>query len=278
MSDDAVTARYSALHRLDSPANRLLRDTIWGRDRDVGQQSFITPAFLDELADRLSLDEHDHVLDVGSGTGGPDVHIARRTGCRITGIDVNAVGVEAGRALAAEAGLADRITFHRGDAAEMPFPDATFSAALSVNVLNVFPDKPRVLRAVHRVLAPGGTWAFLSGTFGPMDEETRTAMARGGRVPQHYDSAEGYRRMLRDAGFVIVEITEYVADFRHQMERWRDAYRRHREAVAAEEGEQQAADHIAYFEAYLRLIDEGSAGNHLFISRRPETDQPRVDD
>jgi hypothetical protein len=101
-----------------------------------------------------------------------------------------------------------------------------------------------------------------------MNDATRTAMARGGRVPQHYDSLDSYRVKLRSAGFVIEEITEYVADFRVQMERWRDAYVAHRTAVAAEEGEQQADDHIGYFEAYLRLIDAGGAANHLFITRR----------
>ena len=269
MSDDAVTARYSALHRLDSPANRLIRDTIWGRENDVGQQSFITPRYLDELAVRIGLGADDHLLDVGSGTGGPAVHIARRTGCRVTGIDVNAVGVDAGTALAENAGLAARVAFHRGDAAEMPFADASFDAALSMNVFNVFPDKRRVLAGLHRVLRPGGTWAFLSGTFGPMDDATRTAMARGGRVPQHYDSLDGYRQMLGETGFVIEEITEYVADFRVQMTRWHDAYVAHRAVVAAEEGDQQADDHIAYFAAYLRLIDGGTAANHLFITTRP---------
>lgn len=270
MSDDAVTARYSALHQLDSPANRLIRDTIWGREHDVGQQSFITPRYLDELVERIGLGADDHLLDVGSGTGGPAVHIARSTGCRVTGIDINAVGVDTGITLARTAGLGGRVDFHRGDAAEMPFADASFDAALSMNVLNVFPDKRRVFAGVQRVLRPGGTWAFLSGTFGAMDDETRTAMARGGRVPQHYDSLDGYRQMLGETGFVIEEITEYVADFRVQMERWHDAYVAHRSEVAAEEGEQQADDHIAYFAAYLRLIDDGAAANHLCITRRAE--------
>jgi len=39
---------YSTLHRLDSPANRLIRKSIWG-DQDIGQQSFITPWYLNEL-------------------------------------------------------------------------------------------------------------------------------------------------------------------------------------------------------------------------------------
>lgn len=268
MSDDAVTARYSALHQLDSPANRLIRETIWGRERDIGQQSFISPGDLDALAVRIGISADDHVLDIGSGTGGPAVHLARTTGCRVTGVDLNPVGVEVGGTLAASAGLSDRVAFHLGDAAELSFPDGHFDAALSINVFNVFPDKLAVLRGIHRVLRPDRTWAFLSGTFDPMDDAARRAMSRGGRVPQHYDSLAGYRDKLTEAGFVIEEITEFVSPFRTEVARWRDAYVTHRDAVAADEGEQQADDHIAFFETYLRLIDEGVAANHLFITTR----------
>ena len=267
MTEDTATARYSALHRLDSRANRLIRDTIWGREDDVGQQSFITPRFLDALVARVGVGRDDHLLDVGSGTGGPAVHIAATAGCRVTGVDLNPVGIEVGEQLAESAGLGDRVRFHLGDAAELPFADGTFDAAVSINVFNVFPDKLAVLRGIHRVLRPGATWAFLSGTFGPMDDATRAAMSRGGRVPQHYDSLTGYREKLRAAGFVIDEITEYVAEFREQVARWRDAYLTHRAAVAEDEGERQADDHIRFFETYLRLVDEGSAANHLFVTR-----------
>ncbi|NIP30912.1 MAG: hypothetical protein GTO02_13990, partial [Candidatus Dadabacteria bacterium] len=49
MSKNKIGVDYSELHKLDSPANRLIRDTIWGKDKDIGQQSFITPVYLDEL-------------------------------------------------------------------------------------------------------------------------------------------------------------------------------------------------------------------------------------
>jgi len=27
---------YSVLHQIDSPANRLIREAIWGKDKDIG--------------------------------------------------------------------------------------------------------------------------------------------------------------------------------------------------------------------------------------------------
>jgi len=268
--DRSIGLDYAVLHRIESPANRLIRRHIWGEEDDIGQQSFITPRYLDWLAFRLELGADDHVLDVGSGVGGPAVYLAHKTGCSVTGIDVSDVGVETARGLARRHGLEARVRFVLGDAMEMPFEDGTFTKAVSINVMNVFSDKVGLFREVRRALRPGGQWAFLTGTFDmPDDPETKRNMARGYLIPQYYDSLDSYREMLRKAGFVIDEITEYVSDFREQNKRWGEAYKRYYDEIAKEQGKENTDHHIRYFETYLRLIDEGRASNHLFISHKP---------
>lgn len=54
------------------------------------------------------------------------------------------------------------VTVEQGDATAMPFPDATFSSAVSFTMLHHVPSaalQDRLLREVHRVLRPGGTFA-----------------------------------------------------------------------------------------------------------------------
>ncbi|MCB0882007.1 MAG: methyltransferase domain-containing protein [Thermoleophilia bacterium] len=263
---------YSDIHRIDSPANRALRATIWAKGDDLGQQSFATPRYFDFIAARLGMGPGMRVLDLGSGSGGPAVYIADRTGCRLTGLEVNEVGVEVSRSVAQKAGLEDRVDFVLADGMDMPFDDATFDAVYSMNVMNVFPDKVALFREVRRVLRPGGVWAFLSGTFefGPGDEEARRLYEAGYAIPQYTDDLAGYKRKLAEAGFVVDEVTEYISDYRATIARWLDGWRAHRDAIAAEQGADQTDHHIAYFVAYLRMIDEGKASNHLVISHRPE--------
>ncbi|MFN8110314.1 MAG: class I SAM-dependent methyltransferase [Thermoleophilia bacterium] len=272
MPDQRIGVDYSELHRLDSPVNRLIRESIWDRDQDIGQQSFTTLPYMDEVIRRMRITADTRLLDVGSGTGGPAVYIAQATGCSIHGIEVNEVGVQVAESLARNAGLGDRVTFTLGDAQDLsPFADGSFDAAISLNVMNVFPDKVRVFREVLRTLTPGGLWGFLSGTFqlGPGDEDVRRRLSRGYLIPQFYDSLDQYKAKLIEAGFELVEVLEYIADFRVQVGRWGNAYRTHEAAIATEQGAENTRYHIEYFETYLDLIDQGRAANHLVVSRRP---------
>lgn len=271
MDTQRIGVDYSELHRLDSPANRLIRESIWAREDDIGQQSFATLRYFDEIIHRLDLRDGDRVLDVGSGTGGPAIYIAGKSGCSMVGVEVNEVGVEVSASLVADSTVGDRVEFLLGDAMALPFDDASFDKAISLNVMNVFEDKVGLFREVLRVLKPGGRWAFLSGAFdlGPDDAEVRARLARGYLIPQFYDSIAGYKAKLREAGFVVDEVLEYVSDFRLQVSRWGGAYSTHREEIAKEQGEENTAYHIDYFAAYLEMIDAGKASNALIVSHRP---------
>ncbi|MFP5450517.1 MAG: class I SAM-dependent methyltransferase, partial [Thermoleophilia bacterium] len=162
--------------------------------------------------------------------------------------------------------------FVEADGMDMPFPDASFDIVISMNVMNVFEDKVGLFREVRRVLRPGGTWAFLSGTFefGEGDEDARERIARGYAIPQYTDSLAGYKAKLREAGFVVDEVTEFISDFRNTMQRWLDGWTTHRDAIAAEQGAEQTDHHIVYFQDYLAMIDAGKASNHFIIASRPD--------
>lgn len=271
MNEKRIGVDYSELHQLDSPANRLIRESIWGTKDDIGQQSFITPSYLDQLIPRLGIEKTTRVLDVGSGAGGPAIYIADKTGAKICGVEINEVGVDVSRKLAKNSGLEEKTEFYLDDAMEMPFMENSFDLAISLNVMNVFEDKTGLFKEVLRVLKPSGTWVFLSGTFEISgDEETKQKMARGYLIPQYYDSLESYREKLESAGFRIEEITEYVADFRIQVKKWGDAYRKNSTVIAEEQGEENTRYHIEYFDTYLELVDQRRASNHLIICSKPE--------
>jgi ubiquinone/menaquinone biosynthesis C-methylase UbiE len=121
----------------------------------------------EELADMLEVSAANHILDIGSGIGGPARYIAQRFGARITGIDLTAEFCEVARQLTAALGLEDRVDFKQGDALAMPFADAGFDGAYSMSVSMNIQDKAAFYGEIHRVLRPGGSLALSEIAQGP---------------------------------------------------------------------------------------------------------------
>ena len=115
----------------------------------------------EEAAAAVSVSADDHVLDIGSGIGGPARYFANRFGCRVTGIDLTAQFCEVARHLTRIMALGDRVAFEQGDALDMPFAGASFDGAYAMNVSMNIADKIRFYREIYRVLRPGG-WFLLS--------------------------------------------------------------------------------------------------------------------
>ncbi len=161
-----------------------------------------------ELASRLSVSGENHLLDVGSGIGGPARYLARRFGCRVTGIDLTAEFCEVARHLTKLLGLQDRVRFEQGDATAMPFAAASFDGAYSMNVSMNIADKAALYREIHRVLKPGG-WLVLSelakGTGAPLDYPTPWAASAG---TSFLSTPEETRSGLEKAGFAIEDFRD----------------------------------------------------------------------
>ncbi|MGZ8410704.1 MAG: class I SAM-dependent methyltransferase [Hyphomicrobium sp.] len=107
------------------------------------------------LAENLSLESGMHVLDVGSGIGGPARYFAETYGCRVTGIDITGEFVTVASALTRRCGLADVVSFCRASALAMPFANTVFDAATLIHVGMNVADKARLFREVRRVLRSG---------------------------------------------------------------------------------------------------------------------------
>jgi ubiquinone/menaquinone biosynthesis C-methylase UbiE len=93
------------------------------------------------------------LLDVGCGAGQVAIPAARM-GIKATGVDIAANWVEQARARAAAEGLAAQ--FDEGDAEQLPYPDASFDAVVSMVGAMFAPRPERVAAELLRVCRPGG--------------------------------------------------------------------------------------------------------------------------
>lgn len=113
-----------------------------------------------ELLDRFGLSAQQHVVDIGCGLGGTARFVADRYKCRVTGIDLTAEYVDAGKILCRWTGLDDRVFLHQGSAVAMPFENDTFDGAFMMHVGMNIGNKAGLFAEISRVLRSGALFGI----------------------------------------------------------------------------------------------------------------------
>jgi len=151
------------------------------------------------------------VLDLGSG-GGIDVLLsARRVGPtgKAYGLDMVDEMLELARQNQRKAGI-ENVEFLKGEIEDVPLPDSSVDVIISNCVVNLSPDKDRVLREAYRVLKPGGRIAISDIVVkGDMPEGLRRDLELWAGCVAGALKEEEYVGKLKAAGFqnIGIEVT-----------------------------------------------------------------------
>lgn len=182
----------SAVHRsIEQVAAAFRREgaVSWG-DHDpglfVGVARGFRPAFATHLASswipaldgvEQRLRAGGRVADVGCGFGASTILIAEAfPAATVAGFDQHDVSIDAARRAAAEAGVADRVTFEVADAAELP--GSHYDLVCIFNALHEMGDPVGVCRRVREKLADGGSLMLVEPIAGDTLAENRTPVGR----------------------------------------------------------------------------------------------------
>jgi len=107
------------------------------------------------------IEKGDTVIDLGSGAGN-DCFVARHeTGAegKVIGIDFTPIMVEKARVNAEKLGF-NNVEFREGDIDSMPISNDVADIIVSNCVLNLVPNKQKVISEIFRVLKPGGHFSI----------------------------------------------------------------------------------------------------------------------
>jgi SAM-dependent methyltransferase len=235
-----------------------IREATFGED--IGQNSWVT---VDEYAayiETLQLNAGSHVLEVASGSGGPALHLARKTRCRVTGVDANASGVSLANAMATRECLAGRLKFMVADATQpLPFDDNTFDALLCIDSMNHFPNRSDSLKEWCRILKPGGRAIFTDPVVitGPVTNEELAARSSIGLfvfVPKGLNE-----ELIVKAGFKLVNQLDATENAALVSRRWREARQQFRDDLLRMEG----ADNFEGVQKFLGAVHKLTAERRL---------------
>ncbi len=154
-----------------------------------------------------------HVLDIGSGIGGPARHIAQKTGARVTALELQADLDSVARDLTGRCGLSDLVTHECGDILDGA-PRGPFDAIISMLCMLHIPDKARLFAACRTALPPGRAlyiedFARARALSAPEDQALAVKV-QCTALP----TANAYRAALVSAGFADVTLCDVTQDWR----------------------------------------------------------------
>ena len=124
---------------------------------DFGQVARTIARGAEAFAHRLSLAPGSQVLDVACGTGNVAIPLAR-AGFEVTGVDIAPNLIAQARERAAAEHL--KVHFDEGDAEQLPYPDRSFDAVVTMFGAMFAPRPEVVVQELARVLRPGGLLAM----------------------------------------------------------------------------------------------------------------------
>ena len=236
---------------------------------DIGQNSWLTADEYRKFFEWLRLSPSSNVLDVGSGSGGPALFLARTVGCSVVGIDENENGIGNSKRMAKEQGLDVRVAFHHADAGRLlPFEDRSFDAIISIDAINHLPDRLGVLREWHRLLKPVGRLLFTD----PITVTgmiTRDEIAIRSKIGHFVFTPRGEdERLIQEAGFELLRCEDLTENATRVSKRWNDARERRRDDLIRIEGE-EGFDQVQEFLAIAhRLSSERRLSRFALLARK----------
>lgn len=246
----------------------LVRRETYGED--IGQNSWLTAAQWRQFAERAGVRANAEVLEVGSGSGGPAVWLARELGCLVTGVDLNEHGVRNATTLAQAQGLAVRTRFQVVDASEpLPFEAERFDVILSNDAMCHIANRARVLRDWCRLLRPGGRMLFTDALVitGLMShEELATRSSIGFYL---YVAPGTNERLIAEAGLELIDVEDVTADAAEIAGRRHDSRARHRDALAALEGEENFMGLQRFLACARDVSAERRLSRFAYLAQRP---------
>lgn len=110
----------------------------------------------------LGAQRGDRILDLACGTGLNFVHLSELAGEKgyVMGVDLTPAMLDIARQRIARRRWKN-VEVREADAAQLPFPDASFDKAICTFALNIIPDYARAIEEIKRVLVSGGRFVSL---------------------------------------------------------------------------------------------------------------------
>lgn len=156
-----------------------------------------------DLIELCHIDKDSYVLDVGCGVGRSACYIAKKTGCRIIGVDLSERMVDRAREMAKRRGVEGRVKFIVANAEGLPFDKNIFDAVISESV-TAFTEKAKAMAEYVRVTKKGGYIGLNETTWIRTPTKEIIEYMHRGTGNANPETRAGWKKLLEDAGLEVL--------------------------------------------------------------------------
>ncbi len=134
----------------------------WGERYPIEVQPFssCTRELLHQLLREIAVSHESFIVDLGCGSGGVALWLARESGARVVGIDRKREAVAIAQARIRDWDVHGRVQFQCADSANTGMATNSVDAIVSVDAFPPGPEIDAILEECRRILRPGGRLVF----------------------------------------------------------------------------------------------------------------------
>jgi len=246
----------------------------------LDQYHYLGAEACDEAIEILGLEQGMKLLDVGSGIGGPARYMSAKSGCSITGVELQADLTQAASELTARVGLSDKVKFLTGDFVNVCKEEklnGQFDSVMSLLVFCHFADRMDALKACYESVKPGGTFLIEDLTLiGSAFTQKEVDQLRDVVCTPGVTSTQTYAKDLEAAGFVDIEAVDLSAPWKKWTKARHEKFRDSRAETVKMHGQENFDSRCAFYEVVDALFAGGNLGGARITGRKPSVAEKKL--
>jgi ubiquinone/menaquinone biosynthesis C-methylase UbiE len=221
------------------------------------------------LAQKIKITGDLHILDVCSALGGPARHLAKKYGCKVTGLDATKKMFDEAVKRTERDGLTTLVSYKLADSLNMPFEKETFDVVWGQDAWCYVTDKRKLLCEAVRVIKPGGKIAFTDWIqVGNMSEDEWKSLNEFMVFP-YMETLEGYKKLLEETGFEVLEMEDLSSDFAKYCHIYQDMLRNElKDGIVEKYGIELFKVADSGLNMWVLAANEGKVGRGMWIAKK----------